>query len=865
MKAGYKEAMPGLPGRQWQAGAIALLPILFFWLVTCPVFGQAKPKQPVTEKDYHKWGSMYFDKISDDGRWLSYRMDYDQGPDTLVVKSTDGKQTFKYAGASNGTFCGRWFAALQGSRLETVDLLAGVKRQVLGVEAFAFSKDGTLITLEESAQGKMLCIAKSSGGIIEKIPGVKSFTMNKAGEAMIYSTGTNVVYLSFKNPEDKRVMETQDKEIGHMAWQPGGKAFAFLTKGQQTTVHFYSTTNKKHYSYSPPHPIEINSILKVSSDGKVFFSVKDDTGENPYAPDAIQVWNGNDKWTYPQKKRVNGWAGWDRTAVWFPKENRFLQITNKERPLLCLSGSMDYALSWNPEGIGPQYRLTPKVSYYLTNLKTGETKLWLEGQSNEISELGISPGGRYAAYFRDGQWQVYDFKLATHRGIETTGQAKLSEDQSGGQYALGIAGWGNGDKSILLYDEFDLWEIDLASQKAQRLTKGKEQGVTYRLSRTLEETNHRTNFDWRTDAVVDTSSEMLFKATTDTTTAYCIRNKGKLTTIDSGAVLLTELVKAPKADVYTYRAETFSMPPEYRIFTKGKKAGKKETKLASSNPHHEQYLWGRAETISYKDSLGTPLKGVLHYPAGYDPQRKYPMVVYIYEQMLYRLHRYTNPSIYSEEGFNVANFTANGYFVLLPDITYRAKDSGASATDCVLAAVDAVIAKGFVNPGKIGLIGHSFGGYETNFIITQTNRFAAAISGAGIADLQSYYLSNGLFSGIPEICRVENQQWRMGQSFFDDMQGYDRNSPVRHAKNVATPLLLWTGNNDGQVHHFQSIAYYLALRRLDKEQMLVIYPKEQHGLMQQKNQKDLTIRVRQWFDYYLKNEPPADWIKQGIK
>lgn len=164
-----------------------------------------------------------------------------------------------------------------------------------------------------------------------------------------------------------------------------------------------------------------------------------------------------------------------------------------------------------------------------------------------------------------------------------------------------------------------------------------------------------------------------------------------------------------------------------------------------------------------------------------------------------------------------------------------------------------------------GLTGHSFGGYETDFIITQTNLFAAAVSGAAVTDLTSFYLSKGTASGKPELWRSESQQWRMGKSLFEDRAGYKRNSPIEHAMNITTPLFSWVGGSDRQIHWHQSVEFYLALRRLQKMHIMAVYPKEDHTVNESVNQKDLSIRLHDWFDYYLKDIPPTAWIKAGIK
>ena len=215
--------------------------------------------------------------------------------------------------------------------------------------------------------------------------------------------------------------------------------------------------------------------------------------------------------------------------------------------------------------------------------------------------------------------------------------------------------------------------------------------------------------------------------------------------------------------------------------------------------------------------------------------------------------------------FNVTNLTSQGYFVLLPDIEYELGSPGISATDCVVAATNEVLRKDIVSPDKIALIGHSFGGYETNFISTQTNLFKTAISGASVFDLPSWYLSISNSTGDPEMWRFESQQWRMGNSLYNDREGYERNSPSTWVENISTPILLWTGEKDPQINPNQTIAFYLALRRLNKDVILLNYANESHSLLKKESQVDLYNRLNDWLNYHLKDQSPAEWIIKGTK
>jgi len=356
---------------------------------------------------------------------------------------------------------------------------------------------------------------------------------------------------------------------------------------------------------------------------------------------------------------------------------------------------------------------------------------------------------------------------------------------------------------------------------------------------------------------------MVLSATGENATGYFIRKpNGTIKPMVYNDYLNKELQKASDAPCYVYQSQHFSQP---QALNKYEAKTEESNKVYQSNPHYQNYLWGKQEQIQYKNAKSETLKGTLYYPVEYEANKKYPMVVSIYEELNYLKHYYFSPTKYNPSGFNVTNLTSQGYFVLLPDIEYELGSPGISATDCVVAATNEVLRKDIVSPDKIALIGHSFGGYETNFISTQTNLFKTAISGASVFDLPSWYLSISNSTGDPEMWRFESQQWRMGNSLYNDREGYERNSPSTWVENISTPILLWTGEKDPQINPNQTIAFYLALRRLNKDVILLNYANESHSLLKKESQVDLYNRLNDWLNYHLKDQSPAEWIIKGTK
>ena len=284
-------------------------------------------------------------------------------------------------------------------------------------------------------------------------------------------------------------------------------------------------------------------------------------------------------------------------------------------------------------------------------------------------------------------------------------------------------------------------------------------------------------------------------------------------------------------------------------------------KVTDVNPQQREYKWSAGvKLVEYKGVGGKKLQGALYLPADYEPGKKYPTIVYIYEKLSQNLHRYQAPSVNAVGSV----YTSAGYAVFMPDIAYRLNDPGVSAVECILPGLDAAVATGIVDNDKVALHGHSWGGYQTAFLVTQTNRFKCAIAGAALTDLVSMYSSVYWNVGMANQPIFESSQGRFTSGYWDLQDAYIRNSPVYHAQKVKTPLLLLHNDKDGAVDFTQGVEYYNTLRRLQKPVVMLQYKGENHGLLKPENRKDYAGRMREFFDHHLMGKPAPDWWSEGI-
>ena len=575
---------------------------------------------------------------------------------------------------------------------------------------------------------------------------------------------------------------------------------------------------------------------------------------------AVDVWNWRDVEVMPkQKLNAKNDRQKNMLAAWHLGKNSLVplgkDLDERITPLKhqSLAVSADWSAYAMERSIG-----RPAADIALVDVSAG-ARTKIQDGLNDDHYLEESPGGRYLLYFHDDHyWTV---NTATHAVVNITQNAQTSFVDRESDWTIkqkppfGIAGWTKDDAAVILYDKFDLWQVAPDGSHAVRLTDGATDQIRHRYEKLAPEE------EW-----IDTSKPIYLSL-------FGIRSKksgfARLQPGASGALTeehlvlldksLDRLAKAKDADVFEYVQQTFVESPNAFIAGPDLKSAKAVTK---TNPFQSNYAWGREELIEYKNSHNERLQGALFYPAGYDSSKKYPMIIYMYEKLSDGLHRYSAPS--ERNYYNVTAMNSHGYFVLEPDILFKPRDPGVSVVDCVTAAAKRVIQMGVIDAKKIGIMGHSWGGFDTTYLATHTtNFFAAAVAGAPITDLVSNYGNHHWSSGIAETDHIETGQQRMEVPLYEDLQAYIRNSAVFGVSSMTTPLLIEVGDSDGTVFFHQGVELYNIARRARKDVVLIEYAGEDHGLRKKANQVDYQRRIFQWFGHYLKDEPTPLWISKG--
>ena len=415
---------------------------------------------------------------------------------------------------------------------------------------------------------------------------------------------------------------------------------------------------------------------------------------------------------------------------------------------------------------------------------------------------------------------------------------------------------GQNDDFVLINDAFDIWKIDPRGvKKAENITKGI--GRTDSIRFRYVNTDPEKRFIEPKDVLLLSA----FDKKTKKNGYYTLKQKGR-NPLEKKALrefTFSDLNKAKNTDIFAYQRSNFATSPNLYVT----KDFQMEQQLTDINPQMRDYNWGTAEMFSWKSFTGVPLQGILYKPENFDPTKKYPVMIYFYEKHSDELFRYFTPAP-SRSTVNIPFFVSRGYIVFTPDIHYTVGNPGEDAYNSIISGAEELAKNEWVDKDNMAIQGQSWGGYQVAYLITRTDMFKAAGAGAPVSNMTSAYGGIRWESGRSRQFQYEQTQSRIGATMSDSLQLYIDNSPVFFADKVNTPLLIMHNDNDGAVPWYQGIEYFMSLRRLGKPVWMLQYNKEAHNLRERRNSKDLSIRLQQFFDHYLKGAPAPVWMTRGV-
>ncbi|HEU4794497.1 MAG TPA: prolyl oligopeptidase family serine peptidase [Pyrinomonadaceae bacterium] len=736
-----------------------------------------------------------------------------------------------------------------GSELVLRNTTTGAERKFSDVLDYTISRDAKTLVFTTSARSE-----ETNGAYAVKTDSVD-------GPPITLLTGKGKYQKLTWDEDNTQIAFISDKEDA-AAKQPKFRVYHWNLKDPQAT-EIVSTTSA---GFSKEMVVSERANLSFSLDGSRLFLGSAPPPEPEKSPDEeipadekviVDLWHWKDDYVQPiQRVRAEQDRNRSYRAVYDLNAKKFVQLADETMENVSPSNDGRYAIGSDNR----KYRVTSDydpgfTDYYLINTADGSRKPLATKQRGGFS---LSPNAKYALYFDGKDWNSYSVAEGTVTNL--TKNLKVSfyneeHDSPSMPGSYGVAGWTKDDSDVLIYDRYDIWQLAPDGSRAKNLTDG--------IGRKEKTVLRYVRLDPR-ERAIDPDKPMLLSAEQQET-----RDSGFYRDKVNGDALPQKLLMAAKdfnaptkakdADVLIMTASRFDQFPDVWVTNSSFREMKR---VSNGDAQRASFVWGAAELVSFKNTDGVPLKGVLLKPENFDPRKKYPMIVYIYERLSQGLHQFRNPG--PGTSINPTFYVSNGYLVYMPDIVYTIGYPGNSALKCVLPGIQAVVDKGFVNEEAIGIQGHSWGGYQIAYMVTQTNRFKAAAPGALVANMTSAYSGIRWGTGLPRQFQYERTQSRIGGSLWEYPLRFLENSPVFRADRVETPLLMLHNDEDDAVPWYQGIEYFLALRRLGKEAYMFNYNGEKHGLRKRINQKDYTRRLQEFFDHHLKGAPAAEWMEKGI-
>jgi thioredoxin-related protein/dienelactone hydrolase len=860
-------------------------------------------KPVIDSSSYSIWPSLSQGKLSDDGKYVSYLINLGTSrlkplkdfSDTLVFVSSDNKWKRRFLSASNPTFTADSKFGVFSKKNDSLGVLtlgSDSVQYLTNISSFKLaSKNATPWLVYKIKENNKVFIMNLSSKRITALGNLLGFDFTPDESGLMIREqvggGQSLSVYTFLKDEKREVIffpfKTSELTIGRFIFDKLGKQMAFTsTVSNKITVWYCPSISEKPTilldssdPFKDSNKTSIANLYRFTNDGeRILFSIRESEKSDVMVSSLkLNVWSYLDSKIQPSQ--VNSYNKETYLSIVDIKSHRIIRLQySNERidysPYFIPSEQADtlgfiYKYAGDPNDEEKPWNRLSRFSFFIINTKTGERVNVRELQKSSIVIRRLSTSERYIFFDNNEDGKLYVFDIAMKRCRCIT--KNIKNDWSSGRDDVYTTSnqplfWLSNDTALIIKDQFDIWQLDPKAVAAPiNLTGG--YGSKNKISFNFV-FNDKSLFGTERRAVLEG-----FNVTTKENGFFELRLGGRQlpkpltfgayyfhSDIEKGFDVAVPRPGKAKADKMFLVQKSMSIAtpnyfttPDFITFTE-----------VSHVYPEKQYNWLTTELHQYQSKSGQLLQGVLFKPENFDSTKKHPLIFYYYEKYANVLNIYQQPQL-SEGEINIPSYVSNGYLVFCPDINYKIGDPGGSAVECVLAAANHLTQLPFVNKDRMGLQGISYGSFETNSIIAHSTLFRAACSSSGYCD--QIGLSNGLFINRNAQIYVETGQGRMGVGMWDRPDLYLRNSPIFFLDRVQTPVLLYLGDHD-QPNSPQLKELFLGLRRLGKKAWMLEYEDEGHGIFGQAAKIDFTLRMKQFFDHYLKDAPAPVWMTQGI-
>lgn len=853
------------------SGLKRLLLVVFLLTNICTI----AQRKEINYHDLKAWQRLGRYDMSKDGKYIWYEsLSIDK--DSLIIASTKNNYRISFFKGYDATFVGTTRIVFrQTDCVVLFDLFKKSPVYFENARRFVLSPLNYWIAVVYDSS---VVVKGLMSGIEYKLDAIDRFFFNHGGEFLIFEKNKTVVSLNLKTGNKHLIFN--GALVSDITFQDSTDSYAFIGEKSNGHTALYGGSkfdtvcqlNISEDSKSVDFDCQVAGATPwFSTCGRfLFFKIKgqnyESVNDRLKITDKVNVWSYKDKnFQSQQLLSYSGELNREYTAVYSFQSNQIMQLENADSVLIGKTNGQ-YVIKKNITNEDDAYWNEQQRSVYrLKDLKMDMTYQFMPDSANYLF-LNISPRQRYILFLDTSLNHIYCYDISLHEIINLTSRlptnAKDTKENRQKSALFTFAGWNSDESALFIYDKYDVWLVDVKSKSSPLCITnkyGERNGIFLRLACEPAKLNLG---DSVLLAGLDeiTKSNGFFLARMGNIEDPVKLNFGPYVQYFPGLFFGNprQPIKSDESRFFLFQRQSDTLAPNLYITNDFKKL----RQLSFFYPHRN-YNWVTSTLVRWTSKDGFCRNGILYKPQDFDSTKKYPIIFNYYELRSNECFKYQQPEL-SIGALNIPWYVSRGYLVFVPDIcgeaTYRADNAYLS----VVSAAEFLIEKyAWIDRNRMGLQGHSFGGFETNYIVTRTNIFAAAQSSAGPVDLISEYGGIG-FGGKSLAALHEVGQHLLRSTPWDSPNVYIRMSPIFGVKLINTPILLLHNSKDVAVPFSQSIEFFTALRRLKKKVWLLEYDEQDHTLGEFESIMDFTLRQQQFFDYYLKDMHPPVWMTTGI-
>ncbi len=826
----------------------------------------SQDRKKMTIEDVINWSRITERELSANGSFIAVQKEAWRGSSSILLFDNRGNFIFEkdssYAPKFNKD--GNYLFFNVGDKKRAYLAFYNIKK---GAYNSFDNKIKSIIELEENSwiltetKDSNLFIGSLENPIKKFISEYSLYELNRKNTHVLISSPKALVVYSLKNATADTLISTKVK-IDKITLSPDANYASFIKNDSL----FLFSIPERVLSLVSARVSKRSSLTFSPNSTKLYFTNMRDEykKDNQLSKDDfpnVHIWHWRERVQFSEQvvsknrdRNRGDFAVYNvETKSLYKSENRELDYK------LIDKGNSDLivALDYNRYGLEKMWEGRDRCDLYLVNTVLGRSMLI---EQNITGSINVSPAGKYLYWYNRADSSWYSYTLESNSINRLTDPSSFfaydqDDDRPDLAYSYSIAGWSKDDSHILINDKYDIFKFDPNGvEKPINLTKdGRSQSVSYRYIQLDSKEEY-----------IDLESNILlegFNHISKGSSYYYLNKNGDLKRVYGGDFKLSNIVRSSNENSYIFSQESFEQFPDILYSDSN---FKKVVRVTDINPQQTEFNWGTAQLVKWISLDGIDLEGVIYKPQNFDPTKKYPMIVNFYERNSDNLYSYRLPEPHRST-IDYHWYTSNGYIVFNPDIAYKEGYPGESAYNSIMPGISLIISKGYVDSKRIGAQGHSWGGYQVAYLATRTNIFAAIESGAPVVNMFSAYGGMRWGTGKNRSFQYEHQQSRIAGTPWQYHMRYIENSPLFTMDKVNTPILIMHNDNDGHVPWEQGIEYFIALKRLQKPVWLLNYTGEIHWPQKMENKIDFQIRMKQFFDHYLNNQPMPRWMNEPIE